>query len=294
MEEKLIKELLSIQNALGKISTSIERIIELLEQEKIRQEYTKTKEVIISPTETEYEDKNELIQFLEKNRLKVVNFESMYNKEIILNLAKFIGDKYEFVNSFIKEAKKSINVGKPINMFLKNKRQEEISYICQLGNMLYEIAYLSEYKYFNSPKYTLKAIPTREGEVINFFNGKWLEYYIIIKVKETINNLDLDTSYISGIQIQFPNGNYGELDVLFKIGNEIFWFEAKTGEYQNYIHKYKNLRKMLGIKPENAFMIITDITNAGAEAVSSLFDMTVANLETFEDKLLKSLKKVLQ
>ncbi|MDQ7056754.1 MAG: hypothetical protein Q9M89_10055 [Persephonella sp.] len=179
---------------------------------------------------------------------------------------------------------------------MKQKRQEEISSICQLGTMLYEIAYLSEYKYFNSPKYILKAIPTRESDVINFFNGKWLEYYVIAKIEEIFTNVNLDIpiSYISGIQIQFPNGNYGELDVLFKIGDDFFWFEAKTGEYQNYVHKYKNLRKILGIKPENSFMVITDITNAGAEAVSSLFDMTVVNLETFENKFLKSLKKVLQ
>ncbi len=55
-------------------------------------------------------------------------------------------------------------------MFLKQKRQGEISSIFQLGTILYEIAYLREYRYFNSPRYILKTTPTRESVVINFFN----------------------------------------------------------------------------------------------------------------------------
>ncbi|MDQ7056753.1 MAG: hypothetical protein Q9M89_10050 [Persephonella sp.] len=107
MKEELIKELLSIQKLLDEMSNSIGNIIKLLNKEKaqVNLKYEEIKETI-ETNKNEYKYRNELIQFLENSKLKVVNYEDINSKKAIFNIVKFIGEKYDSVGSFIKEIKK--------------------------------------------------------------------------------------------------------------------------------------------------------------------------------------------
>lgn len=129
---------------------------------------------------------------------------------------------------------------------------------------------------------------------INFINGKWLEEYLAIKIVNILGTLGLvykkDYDFVKNIKLRLPNGKDFELDLLFKIRDKFFWFEAKTGEYQQYVNRYSSVSNILNIPKDQAFIVITEITKTGAEAISDIFDMNVTNLESFEECFLKSLR----
>jgi len=299
-KEELLKELKNISSNLEQIAKSINSIINILDSdaenslERITSEVENTK-----PNEDKINNENIKIfeRFFKEKNCEIVKYSKLEEEDnkVLLNISKFIGTKYQFVYPFLKELKKSLNTGKPIRLFLKDAKQEEISYICQLAKNLHDIAFLEKYQYQNAPKYILLADPLRESEIIKFINGHWLELFIIAKVRELLENMGLneniDYSFIYNIQIRLPNGNYAELDTFFKIKDEYYWIEAKTGEYQRYVHKYSKMNKLFGLPIKNTFMVITEVTDAGAEAISGLFKMSVTNLNTFEEKFLNSLKR---
>ena len=307
MKKEIIKEIENIGSSLEEIGKALKNISKYLSNSENKfEEKALDKKKDVEKMEKEqnveilerdyYKIKDEIINFLENNNFSIVNVPSEGKPTSLDTISKFIGDKHEYIKDFLKKLKKSLNTGNPIRIYMKDYPEEKITYICQLASNLYSIAFLKEYKYSKSPKYILYADPLREPLVINFINGKWLEDYLVLKIKENLDKEGfvegVDYDYLQNIKIKLPNGNNFELDVLFKINDEIFWFEAKTGDYQQYVHKYSKISNLLGIPQNRAFMLITEITSAGAEAVTSLFNMTVCNLDTWEEKFINSLKEI--
>ncbi|WP_457621698.1 hypothetical protein [Persephonella sp.] len=295
--EKLLKELKVISKSLEQLQGSLNNIIRII-QEDITRNSADERHLSDSTDEDNLETSASEIfgKFFLERRCEIVNYSEEFDNKVLQNISNFIGNKYIYLREFLKELKKSLNTGKTIRLFLKDANQNEISYICQLAKNLHDIAFLENYVYMNAPKYILYADPIREPEVIKFLNGHWLEIYIMNKIKEMLTENGLtenkDFFYMYNVQIRLPNGNYSELDILFKILDSYYWIEVKTGDYQRYVHKYADLVKLFNLPRDNMFIVITEITDAGAEAVTDLFKMTVTNLNTFEEKFLSSLEKM--
>ncbi|MEC4986856.1 MAG: hypothetical protein SAK42_22365, partial [Oscillatoria sp. PMC 1076.18] len=137
-----------------------------------------------------------------------------------------------------------------------------------------------------SPRYQLKAKPSRLPDAINFLSGEWLERYIKQKIIQLLNESNqeiIQYSYLTNPQISLPNGDDFELDIIFRINEEIFWFEVKTGEYQRHINKYSQMAQELNLDKDHAFMILTDIPDSATTALSNLFQMTVVNSDSFAE-----------
>ena len=96
----------------------------------------------------------------------------------------------------------------------------------------------------------------------------------------------LGFEYLINPQITLPNGDDFELDILASIGSSIYWIEAKSGDYQQHAAKYSKFARLLGLDPDHSFMVLTDVPDNRCGTLSSLFSMTVCNLQTFEEKLL--------
>ncbi|NOZ85724.1 MAG: hypothetical protein GXP49_05595 [Deltaproteobacteria bacterium] len=150
---------------------------------------------------------------------------------------------------------------------------------------MHQIAFLEEYKYLKSPKFYLFAKVNSIPRALNFFSGGWLERYVKTTIEESIklasHPIKLNYSYLKNPQIVLPNGNDFELDIIYKIEDEIFWCEAKSGDYQKYVQKYSNMSKLLNIDEDHSFMILTDISEGGAKALKSIFKMNVISIDDF-------------
>ncbi|WP_353683282.1 hypothetical protein V4D30_05250 [Thermodesulfovibrio sp. 3907-1M] len=280
-----------IKALLNRIAKALETIADYLNDKQVaRSKENKDAFDSLSSVETDknkfVNDFSEIEEFLNSKNIRIKSIkEEEESDEILDKIALFMGDRYSHIKNLYQHIKRDLNKGRSFTLDLRNHKQEEIASITQLCSNLHQIAFLEEYKYYKSPKYTLYAKVNRIPKAINFFTGGWLERYVKSAVIEAIKSIShpipVNYSYLKNPQIILPNGDNFELDIIFKIEDEYFWFEAKTGDYQRYIDKYSKVAEILKLDYEHAYMILTDITEAGAKALFSLFKMSVIRIDDF-------------
>ncbi|GIW49107.1 MAG: hypothetical protein KatS3mg079_583 [Caloramator sp.] len=161
---------------------------------------------------------------------------------------------------------------------MQNKPQEVITYCTQFCSLLYKNAFLSNYSYKKSSR-IITGAPQRVGRVINFFTGGWLENYILNIVISELHTKGInDFSFVQNCQLELPNGDNFEVDMLFIVKDVPIWIECKTGDYQRYISKYSDFRKRMGTTKENSLLIISDLQAGLSKNLSSTFDLTAMSL----------------
>lgn len=306
---ELLDVLNRIANSLEEIAAALKIQVNSSDQHKPESDGNKLSEALWENNEIKRSNENNddsineelglrkqfIFNYLNKRNIKVKNvIEEDEGNNYLDNISNFMGSRYAYIREFYINFKRCLSTGVSFRMDMKNKEPLEISYTCQLAKMLHEIAFLTDYKYQRSPKYILTASPCNAPSVINFMSGKWLERYTrneVIKALKEVNS-GLLFSYLHGAQIILPNGTEAELDLLFEIEQQIFWFEAKTGDYQKYIHRYERISDILGLDYDHCFMILTDITAAGAEALRSVFKMNVLPIEKLPEELRKIFGKL--
>ena len=220
--------------------------------------------------------------------------------EIIDKLSQFLGGHYPALRNILTKIKRSMQTGVSITESISGYSQKDVSSICQFCSRLHDIAFLEQYKYFRSPTYLIKAKTTTLPRAQAFFAGQWLERFTLQKLKnahkivqaELGNSVHLD--YLINPQVILPNGDDFELDIIALIGGLPIWIEAKSGDYQQHVQKYSQLARIMGLDFRHSIMMLTDVVDDRCEALSSLFSMTVLNLNTIEAFITQTLRDDLQ
>ncbi len=211
--------------------------------------------------------------------------------ETLDKIALFIGNRLESVKGVLNSIKANMNAGRPFSLNLRNESQQTVADTTNLCTNLYNIAFLTAYRYQKSPAYQLYATPSTSPRALNFYSGQWLERFVKTQVVSLLKGESLKFSYICNAQISLPNGNDFELDMLFETEGEVFWLEAKTGDYRKHIEKYSKMSKIIGLDRLHTFMILADgaVTDSLARDLGNLFGMTVVRIEKFAEHLTKVL-----
>jgi len=234
----------------------------------------------IGPEPNLAEDSTALLEYLRDRGVTVKKRrEEEEGDEVLDQIALFIGERYHTLRRVLELIKRAMNSGDSFTMLLGTQTPEEISNTCQLCTRLHQIAFLSEYEYQRSPRRKLSARPNRIPKALNFFSGQWLERYVRTLVLTEAQERGLRAACLANPQISLPNGDDSELDILFSIEGDVYWFEAKTGDYQQYVGRYERLASVLQVDRHHAFMVLTDITAQTASALSGLFGMTVVPIQ---------------
>lgn len=275
---------------LKRIALSLERIADSLEKNpnsEINLDIESNTDINANPIPTINEiDVNVLIDKLQDNNITVKTHVQENNS--LDHIACFMGDRYSEIKKVYETIKRHLNRPNGFHLNLKNATQSEISASCQLCTNLYDIAFLSEYKYDKSPKYFIHATPNKIPIAINFLTGHWLEIFIRKTIQDSLNSLhtDIEYTYLINPQIILPNGDDFELDVVFLVNDEIYWVEGKTGNYQQYINKYSDMANILNLDKNHSFMVLTDIiTPNTAYILSKTFNMTIIPVEEFKEEI---------
>lgn len=287
---------------LERIATALERIASRLEFQnattalpKVEQPTERPEMDIHLPPPDQVADSltttNSLIDFLAKRKISIKTLPKHdEGDEVLDRLAQYIGSRYTSVRKLLEAIKRNLSTGNSFSLNLRAERQEDLSSVCQLASQLHEVAFLTRYRYEKSPKCLLWGQPSRFPKAINFFTGGWLERYIRSQVLSALNwsRPGQKVTCLSGAQVILPNGDDFELDLLVAAEQDVFWFEAKSGDYQQYVQKYAKISNLLGLSQQRSVMVLTDITRAAALAVAGLFKMTVIPI-TEVDELLEQL-----
>lgn len=154
---------------LERIATALEKIALILEEQKntplsivaehMKNEIPSHEDDLEVSTNLKYEKKevdvNILIKKLAENRIAVKTYPEREQENSELdNLSLFMGNRFSDIKVVYEKLKRSLNSSAGFHLDMKTFSQSSVSYSCQLCTMLYQIAYLSEYKYLKSPRYT--------------------------------------------------------------------------------------------------------------------------------------------
>ncbi len=222
-------------------------------------------------------------------KIKTKKEDTILFEDNLSKLANFIGKNYENVKEFVHKLKIDNTKSSGFSMNLKEYSSKKVSDINQLAKWLYDIGFLENYTYKKSPNFLLFAKLNRIPKAINFILGGWMEIYIRNVILKNLYVNKLNGCYIKNYQITLPNEKDFELDLVFKTGDDFFWFETKTGDYQQHIQKYSDFYKMINLSKERAFLVLSDMTQEGADILSDMYEMKVVRLENFEDEFKKSI-----
>lgn len=176
---------------LKNIASSLERIADSLEKNENNEVNDKV-DVAVESSEDNHEnadmdsgcsikeiDVNILIDKLQEKNITVKTYVDSFQENTSLdNIAYFMGNRYKDIRKVYETIKRHLNKPNGFHLDLKNSTQSEISASCQLCTTLYDIAFLSEYKYDKSPRYFIHATPNKIPIAINFLTGHWLEVFI--------------------------------------------------------------------------------------------------------------------
>lgn len=278
-----------------------EELIRTTSKTQDKSENVKDKELennffkISDQNDLEQKDMSPIERYLKTKNITIKNVPPEDGADEVLdNLATLLGEKFSLIKPFYEKAKETFSSALPsFSMSLKNYPPESISAICQFAQSLHELAFLEDYIYKKSPNYIIYAKPNKIPKAINFFTGHWLERFVKIEVIKLIQqvNPNLKFSYLKNPQVKLPNGLDFEFDILFEIEGEIYWFEAKTGDYQRYIEKYSNIAKILKLDTDHVYVILLELPDSVAKSLKNLFNINILRIDDFPSAFLSAISK---
>lgn len=124
-----------------------------------------------------------------------------------------------------------------------------------------------------------------DPDVQKFFLGKWLERFVRQVVEaEAASDSAPAVTVLANAQVILPNGDHFELDLLADVGGTMCWIETKTGNYQQYVQKYADMARRLGLGAAQSFLVLADPPSPDVCAdLSRRMGMTVRGLDDFPD-----------
>jgi hypothetical protein len=228
-------------------------------------------------------------------------FETDYDQ-----IAKFIGEKYEFIEKLYKELRQSIANGcekRTLDLLLTNSLH--LGHICQLGELLDDYQFFAEYNYYKSPLKRMDFKHTTDREKINFINGHWLESYVHLKMIEELNALktslgiDFQFTILKNIKLKLEGGKEAEFDIILEVNQNVFWLEAKSENMNKeslnkHFKKYDDYSRIFRMGPEKMFVVHTNPQNSYINLGSKSFpDIRILNHKEFPGVIRDVVKKVL-
>jgi hypothetical protein len=237
-------------------------------------------------------DISKIESFLNSKNIKIRSIDMEEEEEKLDQIADLMGSRYSLIKRFYGMIKSSMNSGNSFSINLRDEPQQVIVTTCQVATELYKIAFLEEYRYFRAPRCLLVARASRSSQALNFLSGNWLERYVrnrlICLAKRQTGKIDF--SYIPNAKVTLSNGDDFEMDLLFRVNDQFYWVESKTGEYQDKVQKYSKIASDLGLQRNQAIIVLTDVSQDAKTSLSSLYHLSFISVDEVEATFERILK----
>lgn len=239
-----------------------------------------------------------LARYLQRRGVEIVSIPDESDLDPrVSQLAAFLGKYLSYVLPFYDTLKATLNEGEEFSYSMAGLHSRDVTHTLNFCRMLQEVDFLASYTYRRAPHCKIVARVNRTPTAINFLTGGWLEHFIRDKVVSILTThpatLDLPYAFMKNPRIILPGEEDFELDLLLSIGERIFWIEAKTGEYMDFLPKYSRVSKVLGLN-RNTSMLVSVDTLAPADNLSARYELSCCNLDEFADVFRINLVRELQ
>ncbi len=205
----------------------------------------------------------------------------------IESLAYYVAEQYALTNSFLKFIRENIPKKEFIFTYsMHSLSAQEQSATVNLAEHFTEYGIISDL-FYNKALNTIHGRISSAPRVINFLNGDYLEYYahsVTEKViKEAAAEHGCDYEIYNNFIIQ-KEGDKHELDLVFRVGQSIFWCEVKSGKFSDF-DCYRRLGLLMGVNPDRHILLTAEKDDEKSEAISWFYQFYVANIHSFKKKL---------
>jgi hypothetical protein len=276
-----------IREIAATLRTLADEIDELFMTRGVDTQLENEKEISFTYTITQLKEEIQKCSFTVNEINKI---ETELNDELI-SISKFIGDKFDNILFAYNLLKRDLSAQNGFRINMAGFSPQKIGDITNLFTRLKKIMFLQNYYYNKEGKFLtarVNNLPTA-----NFFlSGGWLEKYVELIVKEECEKKQLQYVYASNIKGTYGDNQDFELDLAALIGNELFWFEAKTGDPSKHAKKYSKYSKLLKTGVTNGFLVLEETNKANALVLYDIFKMTVCPINQFREIFNKRLNQI--
>lgn len=219
--------------------------------------------------------------FNNKNIKTVFDYNAVNTNGYYDEAANIIGKNYQTLEKIIGQinfAYRKNHTG--TNIDLSKYNQNQTAFINKTFREFYSHTLFARYNY-NKQAQKANIVLQTATPIKSFFMGGWLEWCVLSEILSQINELQNKPKFscAKGVNIQLPNGDKHELDLVFlNHRNELFIIECKTGEYRSDLNKYLDLCKKLGINPSQFSLLVTDLNKEQANAMTAMYGINFISL----------------
>jgi DNA-binding Lrp family transcriptional regulator len=201
-------------------------------------------------------------------------------------VANFLGRYLVWIRPFYTRLKATLNEGQEIEFSLVGYQGRDVTHTLNFCRMLQDAGFLAAFTYRHAPHCRIVARLNRTPAAINFLSGGWLEHYIRDRVVSILGTHpathNMPFAFMKNPRILLPEDEDFEFDFLLTIGEKIFWIEAKTGEYMEFLSKYERVSKLMGLSRNNTLIVLVDAPKPDDRAASH-YDLSCCNVDEFAE-----------
>lgn len=224
-----------------------------------------------------------IVSWFERNNIQVtVNHQALDTQGFYDEVAIEMGDNFEVLQDILEKIRKTQrNNYSSLVLNLSNHSQNQIKTVTGFCRNLYEFSFVTKYFYNKNEKkihLTLQTIPN----IVRFFNGEWLEWYVFMKLLKYFYDSKGLFSCLRSFDIQFANEDKYEVDIFFLINSKIpLFIECKSGEFRPFIDKYSKMRRRLDIDKESFLLLALGLSDEQIGGLNKMYDITFVNEKNF-------------
>jgi DNA-binding Lrp family transcriptional regulator len=201
-------------------------------------------------------------------------------------IADFLGRYLAWIRPFYTRLKATLNEGQEIEFSLIGYQGRDVTHTLNFCKILREAGFLATFTYRRAPYCKVVTRLNRTPAAINFLSGGWLEHYIRDRVISILTThpatRDVPFAFMKNPRILLPGDEDFEFDFLLMVGEKVFWIEAKTGEYLEFLNKYERVSRMLGLTRNNNLLVLVDAPNPDDRVVSR-YDLSFCHVDEFAE-----------
>ena len=101
-------------------------------------------------------------------------------------------------------------------------------------------------------------------------------------IKRLSEKLGLDYEILTNVYIEKGVEKH-ELDLVFRIGRQVFWGEVKSSDFD--ADKYRKIGILMGVVPDRLILLAAEKSNEAAAVISHNYDYYCANISTFKSAI---------
>jgi phage FluMu protein Com len=240
---------------------------------------------------TKHDQYKPIVQWFQKQQIQVhVDHEANDTTGFFDEIALSLGNNYDILKEVSNQIKYVQQKGYTnVKLQISNKSQKKIDLIKKFCEELYEYSFLAKY-FYKKKEQTIHLTLHTTPKITNFFNGIWMEWFVLMKLLEFFREKQITPSLLRSIKVTFPNEDSNELDIFFLTENqEPVCIECKSGEYRPYIDKYLKLQKRLKIDKAHFILCVIGLSLKQTQGLTSTYGLTFVNEKNF----LKHIEQIL-